>query len=215
MNNATAKNRGRTERKATTMRKKKPFGKRAQLSISHNDELIEKFISDLREGNETPYQIAVVEANPAGKHPGKAEFGGGMFSIKLNGVYYRAALRGLLKGRGRFHHNPDVITAVKEGRHVLVENLGVGGRTSDLTHQIMAVMMYDQYIDALDAMGKKEHSGSSVHNSNNKRGFTFNHTHTYYGGKNYRNTVKNSLNLIKARERRHKATGGAGGPATE
>ncbi len=212
--------RRRTARRAvTSKRKTKKLGYVAQASISHNDALIEKFISDLREGNETPYQIAIIEANPAGDHPGRVEFGGGVFSIKLNGVYHRATLRGLLKGRGRFHHNPEVITAAKEGRHVLVEDLGFGGRTSALTHQIMAVMMYDQYLRALNAMGKKVRSGSSIRSSNrnsNGRGFMFNRTPARYAAEDHRADTLASLNLIKAKERRHKATGaGAGAGATE
>jgi hypothetical protein len=208
--------RRRTARRAvTSKRKTKKLGYVAQASISHNDAIVEKFISDLREGNETPYQIAIIEANPAGEHPGRVEFGGGVFSIKLNGIYHRATLRGLLKGRGRFHHNPEVITAAKEGRHVLVEDLGFGGRTSALTHQIMAVMMYDQYLRALNAMGKKVRSGSTARSSNsrssNKRGFMFNRTPARYAAEDHRAATLASLNLIKAQERRRKATGAGGG----
>ena len=211
MNTGSRRN---ARRAATSKRKTKKLGYVAQASISHNDAIVEQFISDLREGKETPYQIAVIEANPAGDHPGRVEFGGGVFSIKLNGRYHRATLRGLLKGRGRFHHNPEVITAAKEGRHVLVEDLGFGGRTSALTHQIMAVMMYDQYLRALAAMGMKGRSDSSARGSNsrssNKLGFMFNRTPAFYAAANHRESVKESLNLIKARERRHKATAGAG-----
>jgi hypothetical protein len=210
-----------THREKTSKRKTKKLGYVAQASISHNDALVEKFIEDLKAGRPVSYEVAVVEANPSGAHPGRVEFGGGVFSVRVGGVYHQASLRGLLKGRGRFHHNPDVITAVKDGRHVLVEDLGLGERSgTGVTHQIMGVMMYDQYLRALEALGKGKRTSSRRSSSGGNgmgKGFMFNRTATRYAAENRRENVKASLNLIKTRNRRHAtaaAAGGAGRGAT-
>lgn len=200
------------EKTKASARKTKKLGYVAQASISHNDALIESFIADLKAGRPVAYEIAVIEANPAGSHPGKVEFGGGVFSVRIGDKYHRATLRGLLKGRGRFHHNPEVITAAKAGRHVLVEDLELGGRSgTGVTHQIMGVMMYDQYARAMEAMGKRTTSKGKRSSSGHK-GFVFDRTTTRYATENLRAAVKDTLDLIKATERRHTsaAAGGAG-----
>lgn len=203
----------RREKTKTNKRKTKKLGYVAQASISHNDALIESFIADLEAGRPVGYEIAVIEADPVGSHPGKVEFGGGVFSVRIGDKYHRAVLRGLLKGRGRFHHNPDVITAAKAGSHVLVEDLGLGRRSgTGVTHQIMGVMMYDQYARAMEAMSRRSSNrGKSKRSSSGHKGFYFNRNITRYATENYRVAVKDTLDLIKAAERRHTASAAAGG----
>jgi hypothetical protein len=203
-----------THRDKKSKTKTKKLGYLAQASIDHNDKLVESFIEDLEAGHPVSYKIAVIEANPSGDHPGRVEFGGGVFSIRVGGMYHHASLRGLLKGRGRFHHNPDVITAVKEGRHVLVEDLGLGERSgTGVRYQIMGVMMYDQFLHAMNLMGKSKRTSSRRSSSGMGKGFMFNRTASRYAAMNHRENVKSKLNLIKARNRRHAATAAATGGA--
>jgi hypothetical protein len=155
----------RKERKATTARKTKKLGRVAQASIAHNEDLVEKFIDAVQEGKATPYQLAVAEGNPEDpKHPGKVAFGGGVFSVRVleTGTYERAALRGLMHGRGGFFHNPEVSTAVRPGSYVLVEDLGLGRMAGGTSHQIMGVLSSGQASRARSALGIR---GASSENS--------------------------------------------------
>ena len=155
----------RKERKATTARKTKKLGRVAQASIAHNEMMVEQFIAAVEEGKATPYELAVATGNPDDpKHPGTVSFGGGKFSVRIleTGEYVRAALRGLMHGRGGFFHNPEVSTAVRDGSYVLVEDLGLGSMAGGTSHQIMAVLSSGQASRAKTVMGLR---GSSSENS--------------------------------------------------
>lgn len=133
----------RSERRKTQKAKKsQKLGRVAQAAISHNDALVEEFIATLEAGEVTPYEIGIVQGGADPSRPGTWAFGNGTFSVKMpNGSYVHAHLRRLLQGRGKFHHNPEVITAVREGGHVIIEDLGLSLGT---THQIMGVMSSGQ-----------------------------------------------------------------------
>lgn len=152
----------------------KKLGRVALAAIAHNEMIVDEFIAAKAAGVESPYELAVIKANPASEHPGTWAFGGGSFSVQLsNGRYVRAHLRKLLQGRGRFHHNPDVMTAARDGSYVLVEDLGLSGRSGGLTHQIMAVLSPDQAARAhMNANVRRSSSGAR--SSSGSRGWEFN-----------------------------------------
>jgi hypothetical protein len=140
--------------------------------------VVDEYLASIETGVESPYELAVVKANPASDHPGTWSFGGGTFSVQLaNGRYVRAHLRKLLQGRGKFHHNPAVATAARDGSHVLVEDLGLGGR---MTHQIMAVMSPDQAARVHMMRGYVAAKRSSSGRSSNSRGWEFNRAANAY-----------------------------------
>ena len=148
------------------------LGRIPMAAIAHNEMIIDDFMAAKASGIETPYELAVVKANPSGEHPGTWSFGGGAFSVQLaNGRYVNAHLRKLLQGRGRFHHNPEVMTAVRNGSHVLVEDLGFSGRSGGLTHQIMAVLSAD-HMARLHMRAPMARRSSS--RSNSRGGWEFN-----------------------------------------
>lgn len=154
----------RRERKATS-RKTKKLGRVAQAAIAHNEELVERFIDAIAEGKPTSYELGVAQGNPDDpRHPGTVSFGGGVFSVRLleSGEYVRAAIRGLMHGRGGFFHNPEVSTAVRAGSYVVVENLGLGHMAGGTSHQIMGVMTSGQASRARRALGLR---GASSENS--------------------------------------------------
>ena len=144
----------------------KKLGRVALAAIAHNEMIIDEYMAAKAAGVESPYELAHVKANPSSDHPGTWSFGGGSFSIQLaNGRYVRAHLRKLLQGRGRFHHNPEVMTAVRDESYVLVEDLGLSGRSGGLTHQIMAVLSPDQTARVhmgAPAGARRSSSGSSA-----------------------------------------------------
>jgi hypothetical protein len=153
-------------------RKTKRLGRIALAAITHNEMIVDEYIAAVEAGLESPYALAVVQANPASDHPGTWSFGGGSFSVRLpGGRYVRANLRKLLQGRGHFHHNPDVMTAVRDGSHVLVEDLGLGRHGAGITHQIMAVLASDQAAHLAMARGR---SSSSRRSSSSNRDWEFN-----------------------------------------
>jgi hypothetical protein len=155
----------RKERKATAKRTTKKLGKVAQAAIAHNEELVERFIDAVEEGKETRYVIGIAKGNPDDpRHPGTVSFGGGVFSIYLpeSGEYVRAALRGLMHGRGGFFHNPEVTTAVRAGSYVVVEDLGLGRMAGGTSHQIMGVMTSGQASRARRALGVRGSSSNSL-----------------------------------------------------
>ncbi len=152
----------RKDRKATAKRKTKKLGKIAQAAIAHNEELVEKFIEAVQEGKETRYEIGIAKGNPDDpRHPGTVSHGGGVFSVYLpqSGKYVRAAIRGLMHGRGGFFHNPEVSTAVRAGSYLVVEDLGLGHMAGGTSHQIMGVMSSGQASRARNVGIRKELMG--------------------------------------------------------
>jgi len=127
-----------------TSRKVKKLGRVARLSIHKNDDAGEKFIADLKEGRSAAGRLlGIVE---------KVE-GGGRFAVKVDGAVHRIPLRGLLRGRGGFHRNPDATTAARRGSTVLVHH-----------GEIISVLAPDQIERARSALA----SSSSSHRSSNK-----------------------------------------------
>jgi hypothetical protein len=185
----------RKERKATSVRKTKKLGRVAQASIAHNEDLVEKFISAVEEGKATPYQLAIATGNPEDpKHPGTIAFGGGKFSVRIleTGEYVRAALRGLMHGRGGFFHNPEVSTAVRPGSYVLVEDLGLGRMAGGTSHQIMGVLSSGQASRAKTAMGHRASSENSMfsRSSEERRNMNIRATRMATLNRGYRTTQK-------------------------
>ncbi len=178
---AGAARRRNGSRRAPTVKKAKTkkLGRVALAAITHNEMIVDEFIAAKAAGVESPYELAVIKANPASEHPGTWAFGGGAFSVQLaNGRYVRAHLRKLLQGRGRFHYNPDVMTAARDGSHVLVEDLGFSGRSGGMTHQIMAVLSADQA--ARVHMNAPARRSSSARSSSGNGGWEFNRNAAAY-----------------------------------
>jgi hypothetical protein len=128
------------EHKKKTTQGTKKLGRVAQLSIYHNDDEAEKFIAALEAGRETRLQLGhVVRA-----------YGGGSFSVKAGSATFDASLRGMLMGRGRFHHNPEAPTAARVGSYVVLDGA-----------QIMAVLSPDQAARAKRVLGMRSGSRRS------------------------------------------------------
>lgn len=151
MEGARVGSRRSEKHKKTTTHSTKKLGRVAQLSIRHNDEVGEEFIEDLESGRATRHRLGVV----------KAAYGGGSFSVQdlISGEESRVGLRGLLEGRGKFHHNPEVTTAARVGTYVVVDGA-----------QIMAVLSSGQASRARRALGMK----SARSSSSNSKGFQMN-----------------------------------------
>jgi hypothetical protein len=155
---------GKRRERKSNKRQTKKLGRVAQAAIAHNEELVERFIAAISEGKPTPYVLGVAEGNPEDpRHPGTVSFGGGVFSVRIveSGEYVRAALRGLMHGRGGFFHNPEVSTAVRAGSYVVVEDLGLGHMAGGTSHQIMGVMTSGQASRARRAHGLRGDSSSN------------------------------------------------------
>jgi hypothetical protein len=101
--------RKRTGTKASS-RKQKPLGKAAMRSIRKNNEAISQFFYALKKKIASPYMLATVTK----------EHGDAQFDIMSGVEEMRVRLSGPLTGRGGFHHNPNVPTAVHVGTDVLV-----------------------------------------------------------------------------------------------
>lgn len=114
----------RTERRATTAGTRvKKLGRVPRLAIRHNHEEAEEFIAHAEAGTvPASHQLGIVMPDSGSSHPGTFAFGDGSFVVKLAGGhgFIRAPLRGLLKGRGRFHHKPEVTTAPRNGSYVVI-----------------------------------------------------------------------------------------------
>jgi hypothetical protein len=185
----------RSERRKTQKAKKsQKLGRVAQAAISHNDALVEEFIATLEAGEVTPYEIGIVQGGADSSRPGTWAFGGGAFSVKLSdGSYVRAHLRRLLQGRGGFHHNPEVVTAVREGSHVIIEDLGIGGTS----HQIMGIMSGGQASRALRAARGSSSNSMSANSifsraSEERRNAAMRSARLATLNRQYRSTKKNS-----------------------
>ena len=128
------------ERKKVKTQGTKKLGRVAQLAIYHNDDEAEKFLTALEEGRETRLQLGQVER----------AYGGGSFSVKVGSARVDASLRGMLMGRGRFHHNPNASTAARVGSYVVLDGA-----------QIMAVLSPDQTARAKRILGVRSGSRRS------------------------------------------------------
>jgi hypothetical protein len=134
------------------VRKTKKLGHAAQVAIAHNDRLAEDFIETLEAG-----------VRPAGVDLGRVvrPLGGGRFEVKIGSHIVKAMLRHLLQGPGRFHHNPEVLTAVRTGGYVVVEDTGLGNMGGGVTHRITAVLSTGQASRAKRALGRASSGRSS------------------------------------------------------
>lgn len=136
--------RRRTGTKATSSRKQKPLGKAAMRSMRKNDEATTRFFRDLKKGMAPSYTLAVVVK----------ELGDAQFDVMSGHEEMRVRLSGPLTGRGGFHHNPNVPTAVHVGTDVLVSGgMIVGVLTSKEARYARSLMA---------------HSSSSSKKSSNK-----------------------------------------------
>lgn len=171
MNSARVGSRRSEKRKSTTVRGTKKLGRVAQLSVRHNDEVGEQFIEDLERGKSTRHRLGLV----------KAAFGGGSFTVLVDGHELRADLRGLLQGRGRFHHNPEATTAARVGSYVVLDGA-----------QIMSVLSSGQASRARRALGM-----SSLRSSSVSKGFSFNRSSEERRNATLRATTLAGLNATK------------------
>ena len=136
-----------SERKKKSTHGTKKLGRVAQLAVLHNDEVAEEFVQAVVKHDATRYELGVVER----------VYGGGAFSVNVGGRMVDASLRGILRGRGGFHHNPEATTAVRAGSSVVMEG-----------EQIMAVLSSGQASRARRALGIRSGSGRS-----SSRGYRF------------------------------------------
>jgi len=116
---------------ATSSRKQKPLGKAAMRSMRKNNEAISQYFRSLKKGLETPYTLMTVVK----------EHGDAQFDVVFGDEIMRVRLSGPLTGRGGFHHNPNVPTAVHVGTDVLVSGgIIVGVLTSKEASYARALM---------------------------------------------------------------------------
>lgn len=145
--------RRRTGTKATSSRKQKPLGKAAMRSMRKNDEATTRFFRDLKKKVASPYMLATVVK----------EHGGAQFDVMSGAEEMRVRLSGPLTGRGGFHHNPNVPTAVHVGTDVLVS----GG-------MIVGVLTSREASYARELMAHKSSSSSSSKKSRKSSNSIFN-----------------------------------------
>jgi len=184
--------RGRSSR--ATAKKVKKLGRVARISVRKNDEITEKFIEDVRAGRTTGGRLlGIVE---------KAE-GGGRFSVKVDGKVETIPLRGLLRGRGGFHRNPDATTAARRGSTVLVHH-----------GEIVSVLAPDQVLRAQRALTSSS-SSNGLHaprrrltssNHNGGPGFEWNRSAAIRGASARRSMVASLDPTTKAPKRNHRPT---------
>jgi len=128
------------DRKKAKSQGTKKLGRVAQLAIYHNDDEAEKFLDAIENGRATRLQLGHVER----------AHGGGAFAVRVGGMTVDASLRGMLMGRGRFHHNPEATTAARVGSYVVLDGA-----------QIMAVLTSGQASRARRALGVASARSSS------------------------------------------------------
>ena len=179
-----------------TAKKAKKLGRVARISIRKNDDATEKFIADVRAGRSTAGRLlGIVE---------RAD-GGGRFTVKVDGEVQRLALRGLLRGRGGFHRNPDASTAARRGSTVLVHH-----------GEIISVLAPDQIVRVRSALASSssEHSSNHLHaprrrltsssNHNGGPGFEWNRSAAVRGASARRSMVAALEPTTKAPKRDHR-----------
>ncbi len=134
-----SENRGGGGGKKKTAKKSKQLGKAALRSILKNEEMAASFLQALRAGR-VPENFMMGKVTRA--------LGGARFVVEVNGMEMRAALAGIITGRGGFFRNPEASTAVRAGSYVVVEDLGLGPYSAGDTHQIVAVLDAGQAAEA-------------------------------------------------------------------
>ena len=187
---------GRRSQRATAKKAKK-LGRVARISVRKNDEATERFIADMRAGRA-----------PAGRLLGIVERaeGGGRFEVKVDGEVQRMPLRGLLRGRGGFHRNPDASTAARRGSTVLVQH-----------GEIISVLAPDQVERvrrALSSSSSERRSSNHLHaprrrlttssNHNGGPGFEWNRAANVKGASARRSMVASLDPTTKAPKRNHR-----------
>jgi hypothetical protein len=131
---------GSSDRKTKKAAKKsKQLGKAALRSILKNEEMAASFLQALRAGR-VPENFMMGKVTRA--------LGGARFVVEVNGMEMRAALAGIITGRGGFFRNPEASTAVRAGSYVVIEDLGLGPYSAGDTHQIVAVLDAGQAAEA-------------------------------------------------------------------
>ena len=161
----------RSERRRTKTVGTKRLGRVAQLAIRHNDEMAEKFIADVEAGRATTMKLGVAMVNADGT-----------VDVVVEGQTVRAVLRGLLKGKHGFFHNPAATTAVRKQSFVVMDG-----------EVIMAVLSSGQASRAQRAL-----SVPSGRASSGNGGFMFNRSSEERRNAAKRATLLASLNTRKA-----------------
>jgi hypothetical protein len=182
----------RTNRKRTQTMGTKKLGRVAQLAIRHNDYLAEEFIDALEAGRSTNYKLGVATVHSDGS-----------IDVKVEGRVVRAVLRGLLKGKHGFFHNPNATTAVHKDSYVVMDG-----------EIIMAVLSGGQASRARKALGMKSgRSSSSMFNRSSEERRNAVKRAAMIAGLNTRKAapVRRSSSARRSSEKKRKAAGGAGG----
>ena len=128
----------------------KKLGRVAQLAIRHNDEEAEAFLADMEAGRPTRMQLGEVVG----------VFGGGSFLVQVGPSQIKAHLRGIIRGRGGFHRNPEAVTAARLHSHVVVDG-----------EEIWAVLTPGQAYRAQKALGPRSNRSnrSNLFNRSSER----------------------------------------------
>ena len=164
-------------RRATT-KSVKSLGRRARVSVRKNDEATEKFIADVRAGRD------------------------GRFSVKVDGAVHKMPLRGVLRGRGGFHHNPAATTAARRGSTVLIKD-----------GEIVSVLAPDQVLRANRAMASSSGSAKAPRRrSSSNMGFNWNRAGNAAGASSRKALVASLAPTAKAPKRNHRPTAPPKGP---
>lgn len=133
----------------------KKLGRVAQLAIRHNDEEAEAFLADLEAGRPTRMQLGEVVG----------VFGGGSFLVQVGPSQIKAHLRGIIRGRGGFHRNPEAVTAARLHSHVVVDG-----------EEIWAVLTPGQAYRAQKALGPRSNRSNLFNRSSERRRNTIRRT---------------------------------------
>jgi hypothetical protein len=169
----------------------KSLGRRARVSVRKNDEATEKFIADVRAGRATGGRLlGIVEG----------AVGDGRFSVKVDGAVQKLPLRGVLRGRGGFHHNPAATTAARRGSTVLINH-----------GEIVSVLAPDQVLRANRAMASSG-SAKAPRRSSSNMGFNWNRAGNAAGASSRKALVASLASTAKAPKRNHRPTAPPKGP---
>jgi hypothetical protein len=188
-NGNAGRKRGPSRRAST--KSVKSLGRRARVSVRKNDEATEKFIADVRAGRATGGRLlGIVEG---------AE-GGGSFSVKVDGAVHKLPLRGVLRGRGGFHHNPAATTAARRGSTVLIKD-----------GEIVSVLAPDQVLRANRAMASSGSAKAPRRRSSSNMGFNWDRAGNIAGASSRKALVASLASTAKAPKRNHRPTAPAKG----
>ena len=133
----------------------KKLGRVAQLAIRHNDEEAEAFIADLEAGRPTRLELGEI----------MGVFGGGSFLVKAGSAEVKAHLRGIIRGRGGFHRNPEAVTAARLHSHVVLDG-----------EEIWAVLTPGQAYRAKKALSNRSNRSNLFNRSSERRRNTIRRT---------------------------------------